>query len=931
LDTTFNPGADNYVYSVAIQPDGRIVAGGNFTSLGGQARNRVGRLQPTGALDTTFNPGADATIWTTAVQADGRVLLGGSFTNLAGQSRNHLGRLNSDGSLDATFNPGANADVYTLTLLTDGKILAGGNFTSLGGQTRGYIGRLNADGSLDSAFTMAANSAVMVLAPQADGTILVGGMFSSLGVVNTVGVTRNRIGRIDLAESAAQHLGYDGSAITWLRGGTGPEAWRTTFEYSTNGVTWTSLGSGARISGGWRLAGVSPPASATVRARGFVTCGEVNGSSWFVETQAGSGPPTFVTQPASSTNDAGTRITLTLSATGLDPLRLQWHHDGSALLDATNTSLVLSNVFMPNAGNYWAVASNAFGMATSAVATLAIRDPAIALHPISQSRAVGECAMMSGMAVGTAPLSYQWHKNGFPLAGATNASLLLANLQGSDAGNYKMAATNQYGWAMSSEVQLAVNLATAESGFNLWTNAQAQCFALQTDGKILVGGKLDNVYSDIINRLNTDGTRDFTFYANASNWVYCLNVQSDGKVIVGGSFTNLAGQARNYIGRLNPDGTLDDAFNPGANNPVLCITMQADGKILVGGFFTNLAGQARNRIARLNPDGILDDAFNPGASGLGYYYSSSVFYGIVKCLAMQADGKILVGGYFTNLAGQARNNIGRLHPDGTLDEAFNPGANSIVHCIAIQADGKILVGGEFSSIGGQTRNYFARLNPDGTVDGSFNWNRYSYVHCIAVQTDGTIWTDAQLGTDPNCLAVQADGNILWGNYYRIGRLDATSPATQNLTFDGATLTWMRGGSSPEVWRTTFESSANGRDWIGLGAGTRISGGWQLSGISLPAGTAIRVRGYVSGSNGSEWLVETVTSPDIIMAQPIFGSGVLSVSIPTSTGQLYTLEYKNALTNGNWLSLPSVFGSGGRQILSDTNATVPQRFYRLRVN
>ena len=126
--------------------------------------------------------------------------------------------------------------------------------------------------------------------------------------------------------------------------------------------------------------------------------------------------------------------------------------------------------------------------------------------------------------------------------------------------------------------------------------------------------------------------------------VYALAVQADGKILVGGDFTTLGGggtgtTTRNRIGRLNPDGTLDTSFDPGANSTVLALAVQADGKILVGGFFTTLGGggtgtTTRNNIGRLNPDGTLDTSFDPGANGN------------VNALAVQADGKILVGGQF---------------------------------------------------------------------------------------------------------------------------------------------------------------------------------------------------------------------------------------------------------------------------------------------
>ena len=92
-------------------------------------------------------------------------------------------------------------------------------------------------------------------------------------------------------------------------------------------------------------------------------------------------------------------------------------------------------------------------------------------------------------------------------------------------------------------------------------------------------------------------------------------------------------------------------------------------------------------------DGSLDTSFNPGTNGDVY---------VVK---LQADGKILVAGSFTTLGGggtgtTSRNSLGRLNSDGSLDTGFNPGANERIQTVALQSDGKILVGGDFTTLGG---------------------------------------------------------------------------------------------------------------------------------------------------------------------------------------------------------------------------------------
>ena len=222
-----------------------------------------------------------------------------------------------------------------------------------------------------------------------------------------------------------------------------------------------------------------------------------------------------------------------------------------------------------------------------------------------------------------------------------------------------------------------------------------------------------------------------SFDPNANNDVRVLAVQADGKILVGGFFTSIGGQTRNRIALLNPDGSLDATFDPNANQGVFAVPVQADGKILVGGYFTSMGGQTRNRIARLSPDGSLDATFDPNVTG-------TTGTGAVFAVAVQADGKILVGGDFTSISGQTRNNIARLNPDGSLDASFDPNASFFVEALAVQADGKILVGGTFISIGGETRYGIARLNPDGSLDASFDANAKYFVFAVAVQADGKI-------------------------------------------------------------------------------------------------------------------------------------------------------------------------------------------------
>ncbi|MEI7936817.1 MAG: immunoglobulin domain-containing protein [Verrucomicrobiota bacterium] len=824
-DSTFNPqvgaAVTPTVYSLAIQPDGKILVGGFFATLGGQWRYNLGRLNADGSLDASFNPNVNGWVYALALQADGKILVGGNFTTIGGQSRSRLGRLNADGSLDVTFSPAANSTVYSLAVQTDGKILLGGQFTTLCGQSQAYLGRLNADGSLDTTFTSGAGNYVYSLAVQPDGEVLVGGAFSTLG-----GQPRNRLGRLSNTEPATESLTFNTSTVTWLRGGTGPEAWRTTFDVCTNGTDWTNLGAGTRIPGGWQQTGLSLPTNVTIRARGFCTAGEYNGSGFLVETLVGA--PVITCQPANISNFTNSVMGFSVTAVGTPPIAYQWYKSGAAITDATNLAYTIQSSAAGDAGSYCVVLSNSFGMVTSAVATLTILTPvsADAFNP-----GAGGVSFPSVSSFAVQPDGKIMVGGSFStLAGQTCSNLGRLNADGS--------------------LEIALN-ADEPAPYLPWVYS----LALQPDGKTLVGGAFTMLAGQprtYLGRFNGDGSLDTAFnpyIPGAGQGVLALAVQPDGKILVGGNFTALAGQPRSNLGRLNPNGSLDPDFNPQANNVVYSLAVQPDGMILVAGAFTGLGGWNHGRVARLYPDGTLDTSFNPVANDT------------VRCVAVQPDGRILLGGFFTTLASQSRTNLGRLNADGTLDAGFNPGTGGVsspsVHSLALQTDGKILVGGYFATLGGQTCNHLGRLNPNGSLDPTFNPTPNLTVSSVAVQADGKI------------LVGGAFTNLAGQTRNYVGRLANTEPATQSLSFDGATVTWLRGATGPEAWRTTFDACTNGTDWISLGAGTRITSGWQQTGLSLPAGATIRARGFCLGGafDGSSWYVETGLGRAAISQQP----------------------------------------------------------------
>jgi uncharacterized delta-60 repeat protein len=209
LDAGFiqGAGADGFIRVVAVQPDGKILAGGNFSTIRGSASPLVARLNPDGSFDSTFAsafpmPVLAARIYTVGILGDGRMVVAGLFTAIGGTFRTNIARLEANGALDGSFNAmaGPSGLVRLILIEPDGKILIGGEFTTVNNTGRNRIARLNGDGSLDDSFDPAsgANDIVRALAVLPTGQVLVGGLFTSFADAPKAHLARvNRDGGLD--------------------------------------------------------------------------------------------------------------------------------------------------------------------------------------------------------------------------------------------------------------------------------------------------------------------------------------------------------------------------------------------------------------------------------------------------------------------------------------------------------------------------------------------------------------------------------------------------------------------------------------------------------------------------------------------------------------------------------------------------------------
>ncbi len=257
--------------------------------------------------------------------------------------------------------------------------------------------------------------------------------------------------------------------------------------------------------------------------------------------------------------------------------------------------------------------------------------------------------------------------------------------------------------------------------------------SIDAGGKIYAGGN-----STIVRLNQATGSLDagFDLGAGTNGGVTKLAIQSSsGLLIAAGGFTHIHGTVKLALARILPSGIPNADFEPVIGNPgvVNVVVVQPDNKILVGGNFYGANDGIRHRITRLNPDGTTDGSFFPG---LG----DNDFDGEVKAIALQPDGKILVGGTFNNMGGTNRGLV-RLNADGSLDPTFTCDTFG-VYSIAVQPNGKIVIGGQFVNVNGVTQSRVARLNSDGSLDPMFTATGVFGCNCgvekVVLQPDGKI-------------------------------------------------------------------------------------------------------------------------------------------------------------------------------------------------
>lgn len=352
-------------------------------------------------------------------------------------------------------------------------------------------------------------------------------------------------------------------------------------------------------------------------------------------------------------------------------------------------------------------------------------------------------------------------------------------------------------------------------------------------------------------------------------FVTAVAAQPNGKVIVAGGFSAIQGKARLGLARLNADGSLDSSFDPGTSaccggsggfrgewtSPITALAVQGDGKILIGGLFTSFRGGARQGLARLNADGTLDSSFNPGA---GLTLTGSRNAAPVAFILVQPDGRIVVGGQFTAIQGVSRNGIARFNASGALDDTFDPGTGVMIEAGEsitsgmLLPSGKILVAGTFAAFNENNRFSMARLNSNGSVDTAFDPPVYLVERERGPQSI-------------NGFAVQPDGKIVISgvfdlldssNVWDLGRLNADG--TADPSFAGSLN--VPSGESFQVLGATSDGKILGFHSFNDAAGNprRTLARWISNGTPDPSFTPLDLD---PGENSRLRVAAVMTQPD----------------------------------------------------------------------
>ena len=402
------------------------------------------------------------------------------------------------------------------------------------------------------------------------------------------------------------------------------------------------------------------------------------------------------------------------------------------------------------------------------------------------------------------------------------------------------------------------------------SNGYVKAIAVNSDGLTILAGEFTSVNGTPAPRLTrvlSNGQVDSSFSVGSGPdaSVECLTLNAAGEIVIGGAFNSVDGVEAFHLAKLLTGGAVDTTFTASPSGRVKTVAIASDGQIIAGGPFHAVDGEASSYVCRLDDLGNGESAF---ASALERSFAIEAG---VEALAVQADGKILVGGVFNTSRGYEK--LVRLHVDGSLDESFSQDHGPILYTRAILplANGQTLVAGVADPY---DTGFVRRLNGDGTVDPSFS----------APVFNGSV----------NALALLPNGSIV------VGSSDPGQYISRLLPNGSPDPSWAVDADAPVY---SLLALANGNVLVG-GAFTEI-GGVAQTGIARLTERTLRLQALASSN-----------------------AGPFRIQLKALAGKTYIVESSLDLTNWDTFSTNTAT-NGGLEITDAGVSATAHRFFRAK--
>jgi uncharacterized delta-60 repeat protein len=625
-------------------------------------------------------------------------------------------------------------------------------------------------------------------------------------------------------------------------------------------------------------------------------------------------PLAFAAKPAGVEALAGAAFSLSATGVGTSAVSYQWFKgttplsDGGDISGSATATLTIAHAEAADAGTYRVEITNLSGTLEASAHVAVFDAPVVVDQPVGGTFFVGNSVQLYSRAVGTPTMTYQWFKSSTPLSNEPNISgadgpvLTLTNLQKADSGNYSVTVTNAINSDTSANAVVSVLLEPGGyfSGFPIsaGSNGTLRTVLPTAAGGAFIGGSFTGAgatgSNNFINNfalLNPDGSVDTNFNPAPNSQVSVIAAHQADGILIGGTFSTIGGQSRAYLARYTTAGVYDTTFNTnlgaGPSNQIMDIVALSDGKILIGGNFQTVSGTTRYGLARLNANGTHDTTFAPPMS----------IFASVNDIAVSTDGKITVTGSF-NISG--RQNIVRFNSDGTLDTTFSATLDYSGQAVAVQPDGKTLVGGFFTATNGQASGSLVRLNPNGTTDPTFAANSSfpSSVNRITLQSNGRIVVGGSFqiaNTSRGLVRLLPDGGV--DTTFAVGNGWGSSGQTYDLEVTSSGTIWAAGSATTFNGQTVNYLAVFNGDEQTTPSGPTFSS-W-VTDKALPPGKDGPLDD--ADADGIENLIEYALDLEPLQsdpsALPVLENGVLNYTyVRLRSDILYTAETSENLTN-----------------------------------